>query len=82
MRNLECISDEECYEIAVLENWKYCWEKDDLENGITRDYDEMYNALVERGRDIVTGEIYGNWVNYERVNNFLLSKGYIPLNAL
>ena len=82
MRNLECISDEECYEIAVLENWKYCWEMDDLEDGITRDSNEMYNALVERGRDIVTGEIDGNWVNYERVNHFLLSKGYIPLNAL
>ena len=82
MRNLENISDEECYEIAVLENWKYCWEMDDLECGGTRDYDEMYNALVERGRDIVKGKISGDWVNFERVNNFILSKGYPPLNTL
>jgi hypothetical protein len=82
MRNLECVTDEECYEIAVLEGWKYCWEMDDLEDGITRDSEELYNALVERGRDIITGEISGIWVNYERVNGFLSSKGYLTLNAL
>ena len=82
MRNLECVTDEECYEIAVLEGWKYCWEMDDLEDGITRESEELYNALVERGRDIITGEISGKWVNYERVNGFLSSKGYLELNAL
>lgn len=76
MRNLDSATDKECYEISVLENWKYCWEQDDIEFGVNRDSEEMYNALVQRGRDILSGEISGNWVNYERVNKFLSSKGF------
>ena len=76
MKSLSEVTDQECYEIAVLEGWKSLWEGD--RGGADVPEDE----LIERGRDIVDGEIGGNWVNYDRVNGYLTELGYETLNAL
>lgn len=76
-KKLENVTDQECYEIAVLDGWKTVWEAD--RGGIgTVDEEE----LIGRGREIVNGEIGGGWINSDRINLYLKSKGYesLPLS--
>lgn len=68
-KKLSEVTDQQCYEIAVLEGWKRLWEED-------RKCDIDYWELVDRGRDIVDGEISGKWVSYDRVNEYLKNNGY------
>lgn len=70
MRSLNEITDKQCCEIAILEGWQSLWEEDRGRGNVTID------ELTERGREIVEGEIGGNWVNYERVNHYLTLNGY------
>jgi len=76
MKSLSEVTDQQCYEIAVLEGWKSLWEED--RGGA----DVPEEELIQRGRDIVDTEIGGTWVNYDRVNGYLTKHGYECLNAL
>lgn len=70
MKSLNEITDKQCSEIAVLEGWQSLWEEDRGKGNVTE------AELIERGREIVEGEISGNWVNYEKVNQYLTANGY------
>jgi hypothetical protein len=76
LKNLSEITDEELYEISVIEGWKSLWEND--RGQIEVDDDE----LIQRGYDIVTRQLGDAWINFERVNIYLKLKGYELLNAL
>jgi len=75
LKNLSEITDEELYEISVIEGWKSLWEND--RGQIEVDNDE----LIQRGYDIVTRQLGDTWINFERVNIYLKLKGYELLNA-
>jgi hypothetical protein len=75
LKDLSEITDEELYEISIIEGWKSLWEDDRGQQEVSRE------ELIQRGNDIVTKQIGNNWINFERVNIYLKSKGYVLLNA-
>jgi len=77
MKSLSEVTDQQCYEIAVLDGWKRLWEEDRGGKGTVDD-----EELIERGRDIVEGEIEHHWLNVDTINGYLNKHGYECLNAL
>lgn len=71
MKDLSEVTDQECYEIAVLDGWEDLWEHDRGGRGTV-----PKEKVICRGREIVDGEIKEPWVNINRVNGYLIEHGY------
>lgn len=75
MKSLSEVTDQQCYEIAVLDGWKSLWEHD--RGGA----DVPEEELIERGRDIIEGELETHWLNVKAINRYLTEHGYKCLNV-